>query len=87
MTPAEILIWGRAFKLGVAAERDRIRGLLAQADAIADELVALRTEVHRLEVLASAAPSALVDALTASRSEPPGARWARPRQPSRTSHR
>ena len=50
------IIWGRAFKLGVAAERDRIRGLLAQADAIADELVALRTKVHRLEVLASAAP-------------------------------
>ena len=57
MTPEAIASFGRGFRLGVAAERERCRGLLAQADAIADELAALKIEVVRLEALAAARPT------------------------------
>ena len=46
--------FGRGFKLGVEAERDRTRALVVQARALTAELAAIKIEVARLEALALA---------------------------------
>ena len=56
MTPEAIESFGRGFRLGVEAEREKTRALLSQADAIASELADLRLEVTRLEALAICIP-------------------------------
>ena len=56
MSPTEIEAWGKGFKLGIEAERERTAELLVEARALERQLGALKAEVHQLEVLAAAAP-------------------------------
>jgi hypothetical protein len=49
MTPEAIASFGRGFKLGVEAERDRTRALVVEARALTAELATLRIDVARLE--------------------------------------
>jgi hypothetical protein len=60
VSPTEIAAWGKGFRFGLEAGRDAMRArgeaLLAEADAIAPELVVLKLEVARLETLSAAEP-------------------------------